>query len=638
MTRCRVAARRIAGAATRHAAGLVVLGAGLLAGCAQLQTLPFLAPAVPATSAAQASLAVPAYELEVQAPGALRKLLADNLDLSRFRAAPSAESITDAELDRLIRVAPAQVRSLLETEGYFNAEVVVARAGMNPASALPVVSVEVRPGATARVETVAISATGELQTLAQNGDATARQLLGTLGDAWLLRTGDAFRQAAWADAKNAAITRLRAQGYAAASWARTNARVDAETERVDLTLEAASGPLYKLGPLLVEGLERYDADTVRRLADFSPGEPYTEKRLLDLQERLQKLGLFEGASIELDVDPQTASAAPVRVRVKEQPLQQATLGVGYSANTGARLSLEHTHRAVFGTRWVAKNKFELGAEKQAWEGELLSHPLDGLYRNLVAGSATRLRAADQTLASWSARVGRTQDTSRIERLYYGELAQARLTSDALTSDASAASYNYHWVYRDLDSVLLPTRGLTTSAQAAVGYARGTRATTGEPVIDDRGPFARLYARFTGYQPLGGSWFGTARAEVGQVFTKNVIGVPDTLLFRAGGDDSVRGYAYRTLGPKADGVVVGGRSLATASVEVARPVSAAYPALWGAAFIDVGDAAERWTTLRPAVGYGVGVRWRSPVGPLRVDLAYGQRVRQVRVHFGVGIAF
>ena len=638
MTRCRVAARRIAGVATRRVAGLLAVTASLLAGCANLPTLPFFAPPAAAPSAGQATVAIPAYELEVQAPGALRKLLTEYLDLSRFRAAPSAESITDAELDRLIRVAPAQVRSLLETEGYFNAEVVVARAGMNPVGALPVVRVEVRPGAIARVGTVAVSATGELQTLAQGGDTAARQTLATLGDAWPLRTGDAFRQAAWADAKNAAITRLRAQGYVAANWADTNARVDAETDRVDLTLAATSGPLYKLGPLIVEGLERYDADSVRRLANFSPGEPYTEKRLLDFQERLQKLGLFEGASIELDADPQTASAAPVRVRVKEQPLQQATLGVGYSANTGARLSLAHTHRALFGTRWVAKNKFELGADKQAWEGELLSHPLDGLYRNLVAGSATRLRAADQMLASWTARIGRTQDTPRIERLYFGELTQARLTSDALTSNASAVSYNYHWVYRDIDSVLLPTRGLTTSAQAALGYARGTRAVTGDPVIEERGPFTRLYTRFTWYEPLSGSWFGIARAEAGQVFTKNVIGVPDTLLFRAGGDDSVRGYAYRTLGPTTDGVVVGGRSLATASVEVARPISAAYPALWGAAFIDVGDAAERWATLRPAVGYGLGVRWRSPVGPLRVDLAYGQRVRQVRVHFGVGIAF
>jgi len=110
------------------------------------------------------------------------------------------------------------------------------------------------------------------------------------------------------------------------------------------------------------------------------------------------------------------------------------------------------------------------------------------------------------------------------------------------------------------------------------------------------------------------------------------------LFRAGGDDSVRGYGYRTLGPVVSDVVTSGRTLLTGSLEVARPISPKYPAFWWAAFIDAGNAADRWRDLHPVVGYGVGLRWRSPVGPLRVDLAYGQEVRQFRVHFSVGIAF
>ena len=85
------------------------------------------------------------------------------------------------------------------------------------------------------------------------------------------------------------------------------------------------------------------------------------------------------------------------VRVKEQTQHVATIGIGYSANTGPRVSLEHTNRDIFGTRWIAHNKFQVGPEQQAWEGELTSHPLDGLYRNLVSGSATRLRNDDQIL-------------------------------------------------------------------------------------------------------------------------------------------------------------------------------------------------------------------------------------------------
>jgi translocation and assembly module TamA len=82
----------------------------------------------------------------------------------------------------------------------------------------------------------------------------------------------------------------------------------------------------------------------------------------------------------------------------------------------------------------------------------------------------------------------------------------------------------------------------------------------------------------------------------------------------------------------------GNVMYTASVELARPFWASMPALWGAVFIDAGNAADSFSALKPALGLGVGVRWRSPVGPLRIDWAYGREVRQARLHFSVGIAF
>ena len=623
MTGCRVAARLVL--------GLLALA---LAGCANL---PFFSNPKPTDARPEVPLTA-AYELEIHAPDALRPLLADFLDLARFRKVPATDSITAAELDRLLAAAPAQARSLLETEGYFNADVTAARAAGTDATTLPLVRVVVQPGVRAQVSDVTITATGELHDRALLGEDAAAATLASLREDWSLAPGEPFRQGAWTSAKTGSIARVRAQGYAAANWAGTSARVDADANRVALTAELDSGPLYKLGAIQIEGLERYGADSVLRLAGFSVGTPYSEKLLVDFQERLQRVGLFEGAIVEIDADPNTATAAPVRVRVKEQTLQQATLGVGVSANTGARVSLEHTHRDLFGTRWVAWNKVQLGPKQQLWDGELISHPLDDFYRNLISVNASNLLVADQTVLSWNARVGRKQETPRIDRHYFLEYTHARLSSDALTNDANALSYNYHWVYRDLDSVLLPTRGLTASAQAALGYSRGTQTNAGAPDIDESGPFARLYARLTWYQPIGNSWFATARVEAGQVITGSPIGVPDTLLFRAGGDNSVRGYAYRTLGPTTDGVVTSGRDMATASIEFARPISPRYPAYWWAAFVDAGNAADSWSALRPAFGYGVGLRWRSPVGPLRVDLAYGQQTHQVRVHFNVGIVF
>ncbi|KNZ33542.1 MAG: hypothetical protein AD742_06275 [Methylibium sp. NZG] len=618
----------------------MVLAATLaLAGCSNLV---FLAPRPAAEPAAEPApnpdRAV--YELDIAAPEEVRALLRNYLDLARFQNAPATEGINTAELDRLVAAAPAQARTLLETEGYFDAKVVVTRGTVSASSAssvgsvgaqgLPLLRVQADVGPRTRVDAVTLDADGPLKTAADAADARALAQLAAWRNQWPLAVGQPFRQSDWSSAKNAAIANLRAEGYPAAEWKNTSAQVDAPTQRAQLNLVADSGPLFRLGALNIEGLERHDDSAVRRLVTFNPGTPHSERLLLDFQERLQKVGLFEGASVEIDPDPAKADAAEVRVRVKELPLQQATVGVGYSANTGPRVTLEHTTRRVFDLPWIAKNKFELGPELQTWQGDLTSHPREGLYRNLVGGTWERLKAADELRTTWSARLGRTQDTPRIERLYFGEYVQTRLDTALGESTNEALSYNYHWVYRDVDSVLLPTRGATYSAQGAAGYARSN--------TQENGPFTRAYGRATWYQPLGAAWFASVRAEAGQVFVADNIGVPDTLLFRAGGDESVRGYAYRTLGPLVAGTVVSGRVLFTGSVEVARPISAQRPAFLWAVFVDAGNAAFEWKDLRPAFGYGVGLRWRSPVGPLRLDLAFGEEVRKVRGHLSVGIAF
>ncbi len=605
-------------------AGLSALACVWLAGCA---ALPFGREAPAADGAADAPSRAQ-YRVEVNAPNELRKLLTDYLDLSRFQNAPDAEAIDTTELTRLAAAAPAQARSLLETEGYFSAEVQTSRA--DDPGGMPLVRVIVKPGPRSVVRSVNFAAIGELQTQAAQPGSEAAQLLERLRRDWPLAVGQPFRQPAWTAAKTTTLARVRAEGYPAATWQSTAAKVDATDHSVELTLELDSGALYRLGALRIEGLQRYDESTVRELATFGPGTPYSEKLLLDFQERLQKLGLFESAAVELDADPAGATAAPVLVRVRELTLQQATVGVGISANTGPRVTLEHRHRRPFGIDWVASNKLELGSSLKSWKGELISHPLEGLYRNLVSGTAERLRSVEEVRTSWNARIGRTQDTPRIERLYFAELAHSRVDNNVGRTSSDALSGNYHWVFRDVDSVLLPTSGYTLSLQTGLGRALNS--------TEENGPFARGYARYTLYQPLGASWYGSARVEAGQVFARAAVGIPDTLLFRAGGDDSVRGYAYRALGPLVDGAVASGRTVFTGSAEIARPISPKLPAVWWAVFVDAGNAANRWSDLKPVYGYGVGLRWRSPVGPLRADLAYGEAAKAFRMHLSVGIAF
>jgi translocation and assembly module TamA len=606
----------------------------------------------PSTSPGRAPL-----RLVVDAPDALAPLLRNHLDLGRLARDTAADALSDSELQRIQAATPSQARALLETEGYFDANVTVVRDAANEKqdnqdTSVPTVKVTVIPGPRALVRNVKLDIQGELERAQAEGNANdkkaAQVLINTLRDAWPLPEGAAFRGARWSDGKAAMLAKLRAEGYAAASWSGTAADVDATSNAVRLTLIVDTGPRYRFGTLRIEGLSLQEEASVRNLSALKPGQPATEAALLDDQERLLRSGLYDRVSVTLDTDNADPAGTPVIVRVQEAQLQQATVGVGISANTGPRLALEHTHRRVFGERATSRNKLELGRLRQAWDGELSSHAQPNLYRNLLGGAFERLVANDDsdTVRSARLRVGRTRETTRQEHLTFFQLERAdrstRTTAGNTGEGITALSINHHAVWRNVDNVLLPTQGASLSLQSGLGYARGDRNNTASNgpnnTNDTAGPYGRLSARINLWQPLGAQWYGSARAELGQVFVRNNMAVPQTQLFRAGGDDSVRGYAYRSLGPVTNGTVGGGRVFGTGSVEVARPVSDRLPSVWWAVFADAGQAANTWGELKPVWGAGVGVRWRSPVGPLSLDWAWGHATQRSRLHLSVGVVF
>jgi translocation and assembly module TamA len=492
------------------------------------------------------------------------------------------------------------------------------------------VTVTVRPGPRTQVTALNVQTTGELNRRADNGNVEAKSLLDELPSAAVLQPGKPFRNPDWSSSKQQVATRLRSAGYALANLSSSAADVDAAERSASLFMLADSGPLFKAGPLEITGLKAHDEATVKALSGFGPGAPLTEPLLLDFQERLQKVGLFESVLVSFEPDAAKPDDTPVKVRLKELPLQQATVGLGISANTGPRGTLEHTHRRPFGYAVTAINKLEWGRDAQSWKGDLLTHPKDGFYSNLLGVQIERLKSDTDAVLSQRLRLGRIQDTPRIDRLGFLELLRSRQSDTTGVQTAEAISANLHLVWRDVDSALLPTRGLVAGLQTGAGLSRSDSG---------NGPFARLYGRLTGYLPLGQTWYGQARIEMGQIFKRDGTGVPDALGFRAGGDDSVRGYAHRSLAPlDAQGAVASGNLLLTTSVEVARPIVETIPELWGAVFVDAGRAVNRWADFKPAYGYGVGVRYRSPIGPLRADLAWGQEVQRLRLHLSVGVTF
>jgi translocation and assembly module TamA len=612
------------------------------------------------------------WTLDIDAPEELRPLLLQYLDLARFQR-HGDDRITRGELNRLVAATPAQTRSLLETEGYFRANVHVEATVdpglgsqidlgplrrwleqidvINPLKQTRItpmrVDIRIDPGPRVQISAVDIEIHGPLAEAAaaeppetefrQTPEAeipSARELIRRLRDRWALPVGQALIQTDWNDAKARSIALARAEGYASATWSRTEARLDGDRQQAQLHLVLDSGPLYRIGSVTINGLEHVDADSVQALLTFGVGDPLRERSQLDFQDRLVRTSLFETIGVSAPPAAAQPQSTQVRINLRERSLHQITLGLGVSDTAGPRVTLEHLHQRFAGQPWQGKSKLQVGRTERLISLDLTSYPVPGPFRNLLSGSLTQTEAGGLLVNSERIRAGRTQDGERIERLIYLEWQRAMtqpISTGQITDDTSSMTLNYQWVWRDLDHPILPTQGLSVSAEA--GFGRSFHTET------DSGYFGRSLIRLTSYWPLGKSWFSTARLQAGQVWAPMPTTVPYTLLFRAGGDDSVRGYGYQTLGPNAtDGTSLGGRVLATTSVEAGRPFTRNTPAWWWVVFHDAGQAALDWRGFVPVHGYGLGVRWRSPVGPLRIDLAWGEETQRVRLHFNVGITF
>jgi translocation and assembly module TamA len=585
--------------------------------------------------------------LSVEAPAPFKALLEKNLDIERAGRLAEADSLDDTEWARLIAAAPAQGRALAQTEGYFRADVSVA---VDPADVRRIL-IKLVPGVPATVGRFTLEFDGDLARQAESGDTKAMDLEAALRSEWALQQGQVFRNGNWDRAKAQTLSALRNEGYAAAVWTATAAQVDPATNKARLFLVADTGPRFLAGDIVVEGIERQPERNVRQLAGFGTGTPLTQARLIDYQDRLQKTGLFDQVTVIYDPDPAQAAHATVTVRVHEQSLQQATVAVGYNSLTGPRITLEHVDRKIFGLPATLSNKLQWGKLIQAWDISLATHPAESFHSWIAGGIVSSITTTSDLVRAASVRFGRTQNSNALDRMTYvqaersiqctpntkavGPFAHPKddptygIAYDCV--DARALSLNQANVWRNVDSVILPTDGYTLSAQVGVGVAGSPGASYG--------PYTRLYGRITEYWPLPSSFYLQGRLELGQILSKDGLAMPDAEQWRAGGEDSVRGYAWRSLARTDDkGNIIGGNSLITSSVEIAHPFTSTLPSVWWAAFVDAGSAAARINALDAAVGYGLGVRWRSPVGPLKIDWSWGERVHRGRLDLSVGVAF
>lgn len=573
--------------------------------------------------AAMSGAAASGVELEVPAP--LDDFLRRHLDLPE----KPGDTTTQAALGRRL---PREIAELLATEGYFTPSVDLKADGPETLRIL------VTPGRQTRVAEVRITFAGHLGGMAP----ALEERRAALRAGWSLPPGSPFRSEDWEKAKKALLAAVAEEDYATAAYTDTRAEVDPERALARLELVVDSGPAWRFGPLRIEGLKRYEAEVVEQLATFEPGQPYRRSRLLSFQSRVQNTPWFHSVSVEALTDPVASEAeavAPVRVTLAEAPSKQVGLGAGYSTNTGARGEAHFRHHDLFGRAWTLHTGLRYEQLRQAAFADLALLPDARGYRPAFAG---RIEASDiEGLAT--TRQALSVARSRTEKLIETRLGLEWQREERRPDGAPADTYrtlalDWRWIRRAADDALDPRRGNVVEVRLGGATRR---------IVSDR-DFARAYLRAQQWWPL--AWPGaddvlTLRAELGHTLAGSRFGIPQEYLFRAGGAQSVRGYSYQSLGVREGGAVVGGRALAAASVEYTHWLAAddRAPGRWGiAAFVDAGDAADDWRSLEAAVGTGIGVRWKSPAGPLALDVAHGRAHRgrdpQWQLHFSLMVAF
>lgn len=574
-----------------------------------------------------------AFTVDVRGPETERDYLARHLEIQRYR---ELDDLGVTEVSRLMVAAEANARELLGTLGYFTPTLTLELNETPDSTEAPrEVVITVAPGERTKVSTVQIRYAGQIA-----NDPSAEAQRDAIRTGWALRAGEPFTQGAWDDAKTTALRSLTAKRFPTGSVEISRAEIDADRHEARLGVTYQSGPAYKFGPLVLRGVERYDADAARRIARLPTGTDYDQQKLLDAQQRLASSGYYDSVFLTLDTDSNTPLAAPVIAQLREAPLQKVVMGVGFTTDNGPRLSIDHTHNRMPLLGWRAVSRLSLDNDIQSLGTEWNAVPDDRGWRWFAGGELKSEQSGSYVVDSGRLRGGRNKSSDHIDRSYFLQYDYAHNRGTDAPPSASAVTANWGWTGRYFDDNSAPSRGYGLALEMAAGYTL-----TGQQV-----PFTRTYARFLGVLPLGAAEDKNARArrsrlqmrlEAGAVAAKDSAQIPSTLMFLTGGDTTVRGYSYKQIGTvRADGKTVAGRYLGVASLEWQRPfVYKDKLTEWeSVVFVDAGAVADKPGELKPKVGVGVGARWRSPVGPVQADLAYGVDSKKFRLHFRLGFTF
>ncbi len=526
-------------------------------------------------------------------------------------------AVSEPQMRRLYASVPDEVRKALEPYGYFGARLVAGsykRATGKTADENWTVTLRIAAGTPVRVTALHLQ---------MPADALRLPAIRRAVRAFVPRTGAILDQALYARSKQAVMAALQADGYLDARATQHEIAVNTATHGAVITLAWAPGPRYKLGAVSFTG-SQFVPGFLQRYVPWRAGEYYSQDALLQLQQGLTGADYF--AMVEVDPEPRQARDLIVPVAVRVAPAKRTVYSAGllYGTDTGAgieggvrrRWLNRHGHKVAFDT---------LLAQRLKTAALTYTIPRPGQDNKAFNFGANWLDS--NTATSRSRTLGLVANESREWRGFSSSFGL-----DALSGDYVVGGENGNSTLLYAEASLGKKKGANPVyvrngwALSAVGRAGGPLSTTA---------FTQL--------ALDGTWIHSLaprnrlilRGAAGATWVQDFNALPPQLRFFAGGDRSIRGYGYQTVGPRnAQGLVIGGRNLLVASATYEHY----FLPKWGVALFADGGDAFNGSAFRMHQAIGFGLRWISPVGPVRVDFGFpiGDRYAHgLSLHISIG---
>jgi len=564
-----------------------------MAPCMTYPRHPGCAAALAATAlllagpAAGARLAVQLEGLD----GPLREAALARLELQQY----ATRDVSPAQARRLYNRAEGQIQAALEPYGYYNVSV---QGELKQAGDTFTAVIEVKPGEPVRVTDVDLRIDGETEGIRAIDRARAGFEPGI---------GHPLDHAAYERSKATISSALFGSGYLDATIDTHRVDVTRSSNTAQIHLGWKAGDRYRFGETRFEGGQFAD-DFMTRYIPWEPGKDYySQDQLLAFQQRLVDANYFAIAQVQPNVEAAADGVVPIDVMLAPAKRTVYTGGVFIGTDTGPGV------RGGVERRWVNdrghKLNFEaLLAQRLSTITGLYQIPLPGPDNHAYNFGATYRDEDTDTSQSKTLRL--TANDSRIWHGWLRTVGVNFLTGDFKVADVKGSTTLLYpeisFSKKRADDLNFPRRGWSLTFAGRAGT---------ESLLSDTS-FAQVTADAKWIRGLGDNSRFIARGSLGYTQVSNFDRLPPELRFFAGGDRSIRGYAFQTVGPRNDeDDVIGGKQLVVASAEYEYYFS---PNWGAAAFVDSGDAFSGGN-FDLKVGAGFGLRWRSPVGMVRVDL-------------------